>query len=161
MKLLYYGVPLYYVIRRSQLLDIRLWIPYLRCISSLVKRSNFFLWPVINWQRKIDINQIKRKNLTFSTSFLVKTSSNFVIHISDITSSDLRKSVIWIRFSFTGSKKSVKLQIFHFQLFNFSQESHFLTKGNVKLRLSVSTPELSLGCKAGTERTHARTEFGM
>ena len=150
MKLLSYGVPLYYVIRRSQLLDIRLWIPYSRCILSLVKRSNFFLWPVINWQRKIDINQIKRKNLTFSTNFHVKKSSNFVIHISDITSSDLRNSVIWIRFSFTESKKSVKLQIFHFQPFNFSQESHFLCFDFYKGE-----------CKAETERTHARTEFGM
>ena len=135
---------------RCQLLD-----KYRTCAvnQSLVK-SNFYLWPAINWQKKL--TEIKMQNLTFfCTNFHLKKIS----WLHCVTSSNLRKSVIWIRFSFTGSKKSVKLQIFHFQLFNFSQESHFLTKGNVKLRLSVSTPELSLGCKAGTESTHARTEL--
>ena len=48
--------------------EVNCWIPYLRCILSLVKKSNFFLWPVINWQKKIDRNKNEKSHLLYEFS---------------------------------------------------------------------------------------------
>ena len=133
---------------RCQLLD-----KYRTCAvkslnQSLVK-SNFFLWPAINWQKKL--TEIKMKNLTFfCTNFHLKKIS----WLRCVTSSNLRKSVIWIRFFFTESKKCQISNMYKFRIFNYSQ-------GQKSLKLS---PFLCFdfhrgGCKAETESTHARTEL--